>query len=86
MDDIYKQTIKINNFKEISKDYLPARLSTMWNEQKIKVKLFYNFASYSINEELIDLKTMNSVHYSPSWSSPIPIADTPVCKIIDNSI
>ena len=46
--------MKINDFKEISKDYLVARLATLPNEQKIKIKLFHNFTSYSVNEELID--------------------------------
>ena len=58
---IYKQIIKINDFKEISKDYLLARLATLLNEQKIKVKLFNNSASYSVNEELIDLQIVNSM-------------------------
>ena len=55
IDNIYKQIIKINDFNEISKDYRAARLATLSNEQKIKIKLFNNSASYSVNEELIDL-------------------------------
>ena len=86
IDNIYKQIIKINDFKEISKDYLLARLPSFLNEQKIKVKLFNNSASYSVNEELIDLQIVNSMQYSPPRSSSVPIADTPVCNIIDDSI
>ena len=49
INNIHKQTIKINDFKEISKDYLLARLATWPNEQKIK--LFNNSAPYSVNED-----------------------------------
>ena len=86
IDNIHKQIIKINDFKEISKDYLLARLATSSNEQKIEIKLFNNSASYSVNEDLIDLQTVNSMQYSPLRSSPVPIADTPVCNHIDDSI
>ena len=58
IDNIYKQIIKINDFTKISKDYLLARLATLSNEQKIKIKLLNNSASYSVNEELIDLQTV----------------------------
>ena len=85
-DNMHKQIIKINDFKEISKDYLLARLATLSNEQKIKIKLFNNSASYSVNEDLIDLQTVNSMQYSPPRSSPVPIADTPVYKNIGDSI
>ena len=61
INNIYKQIIKINDIKEISKNYLLARLATLTNEQKIKIKLFNNSASYSVNEELINLKTVNSM-------------------------
>ena len=61
IDNIYKQTIKINDFKGISKDYLLTRLATLSNEQKIKIKLFNNSASYSVNEELIHLQTMKTI-------------------------
>ena len=61
ISNIYKQIIKINDIKEISKNYLLARLATLTNEQKIKIKLFNNSASYSVNEELINLKTVNSM-------------------------
>ena len=81
-----EQIIKMNDFKEISKDYLLARLITLSNEQKIKIKLFNNFASYSVNEELIDLKTVKTIQYSSKRSSSVPITDTPVCNIIDDSI
>ena len=76
----------MNDFKEISKDHLLARLITLSNEQKIKIKLFNNSASYSVNEELIDLKTVKTIQYSPKWLSSVPITDTPVCNIIDDSI
>ena len=61
INNIYKQIIKINDIKEISKNNLLARLATLTNEQKIKIKLFNNSASYSVNEELINLKTVNSM-------------------------
>ena len=61
INNIYKQIIKTNDIKEISKNYLLARLATLTNEQKIKIKLFNNSASYSVNEELINLKTVNSM-------------------------
>ena len=61
INNIYKQIIKTNDIKEISKNYLLARLATLANEQKIKIKLFNNSASYSVNEELINLKTVNSM-------------------------
>ena len=61
INNIYKQIIKINDIKEISKNYLLARLATLTNEQKIKIKLFNNSASYSVNEELINLKTVKSM-------------------------
>ena len=83
---IYKRIIKVNDFKEISKYYFLARLATLPNEQKIKIKLFNNSASYSVNEELIDLQTVKTMQYSPPQSSSVPIADTPVCNIIDDSI
>ena len=57
IDSIYKKIIKINDFKEISKDYLLARLATMSKEQKIKIRLFIKFTSYSVNKELIGLQT-----------------------------
>ena len=47
---------------------------------------FNNSASYSVKEELIDLQTVNSMHYSLPRSSSVPIADTPGCNIIDDSI
>ena len=34
IDNKYKTIIKINDFKEISNDYLLARLTTLSNEQK----------------------------------------------------
>ena len=83
---INKQIIKINDFTKISKDYLLARLATLSNEQKIKMKLLDNSASYSVNEELIDLQTVKTMQYSPPQSPSVPIADTPVCNIIDDSI
>ena len=58
---IYKRIIKVNDFKEISKYYFLARLATLPNEQKIKIKLFNNSASYSVNEELIDLQTVKTM-------------------------
>ena len=42
IDNIYKQIIKTNKFKEISKNYLLARLATLSNEQKIKIKLLFS--------------------------------------------
>ena len=45
---------------------------------------FNNSTSYSVNEELIDLQTVNSMHYSLPRSSSVPIADTPVCNIDDS--
>ena len=75
IDNICKQIIKINDLSEISKDYVLARLPTLSNEQKIK-----------INEELIELQTANLMKYSTPLSSPVPIADTPVCNNIDDSI
>ena len=83
IDNIYKQIMKINNFKEFSKDYLLARLATLSNEQKIKIKLLNNSASYSVNEELIDLQTVKTMQYSPR-SPSVPTADTPVCNIDDS--
>ena len=65
IDNIHKQFIKINDFKEISEDYLLARLATLSNEQKIRIKLFNNSAFYSVNEDLIDLQTVDSMQYSP---------------------
>ena len=61
IDNIYKQIIKINDFTEISKDYLLGRLATLSNEQKIKIKFLNNSASYSVNEELIDLQTVKTM-------------------------
>ena len=84
IDNIYKKIIKINDFTEISKDYLLARLATLSNEQKIKIKLLNNFASYSVNEELIDLQTVKTMQYSPPRSPSVPTADTPVCNIDDS--
>ena len=52
----------------------------------IKIKLFNNFASYSVNEDLIDLKTANSIQNSPLRSSPVPMTDTHVCNNNNNSI
>ena len=49
---------------EISKDYLLARLGTLSNEHKVKIKLFNNSASYSVNGELIDLQTENNAVFS----------------------
>ena len=83
IDNTYKQIIKINDFKEISEDYLLAGLATLSNEQNIKVMLFNNSTSYSVNEELIDLQTVNSMHYSPPQSPSVPIADTPDDSIQD---
>ena len=64
---------------------LLARLATLSNEQKIKIKLFNISASCSINKELIDQQTVKTMQYSPR-SSSFAIADTPVCNIIDGSI
>ena len=58
----------------------------MSNEQKIKIKVFNNSASYSVNEEFIDLQILKTMQYSPPQLSSVPIANTPVCNIIDNSI
>ena len=54
----YKQIIKTDDFKQISKDYLLARWTTLSNKQriKIKIKLLNKSASYLVNEELIDYK------------------------------
>ena len=86
IDNIYKQIIKISDFTEISKDYLLARLATLSNEQKIKIKLLNNFASYLVNEELTDLQTVKTMQYYSPRSPSVPIADTPVCSIIYDSI
>ena len=64
---------------------LLARLATLSNEQKIKIKLFNISAACSINKELIDQQTVKTMQYSPR-SSSFAIADTPVCNIIDGSI
>ena len=55
------------------KSHLLARLATLSNEQKIKIKLLNNSASYSVNEELIDLQTVKTMQYSPPRYSPQPI-------------
>ena len=60
------------------------RLATLSNEQKIKIKLLNNSASYSVNEELIDLQTVKTMQYSPPRSPSVPAADTPVCNIDDS--
>ena len=61
-------------------------MATLSNEQKVKAKLFNNSASYSVNEELIGLQIVKTMQYSPPQSSPVPIADTSVYNIIDDSI
>ena len=61
IDNRYRQIVKINDFTEISKDYLLGRLATLSNEQKIKIKFLNNSASYSVNEELIDLQTVKTM-------------------------
>ena len=87
IDNIYKQIININDFKEISNDYLLARSATLSNEQKIKIKLFNDSTFYSVIEDLIvHLQTVNSMQYSPPRSSSFPIAYTPLCNIIDDNI
>ena len=58
----------------------------MSNEQKIKIKFLNNYASYSVNGDLIDLQTVNSMQYSPPRLSPVPKAGTPVFNNIDDSI
>ena len=58
----------------------------MSNEQKIKIKFLNNYASYSVNGDLIDLQTVNSMQYSPPRLSPVPIAGTPVFNNIDDNI
>ena len=84
IDNIYKQITKINDFMEISRDNLLARLATLSNEQKIKIKPLNNSASYSVNEELIDLQTVKTMQYSPPQSPSVPTADTPVCNMDDS--
>ena len=66
------------------KSHLLARLATLSNEQKIKIKLLNNSASYSVNEELIDLQTVKTMQYSPPWSPSVLTADTPLCNIDDS--
>ena len=61
-------------------------MTALSNEQKIKIKFFNNSASYSVNEDLIDLQTVNSMQYSLPRSLPVPIPNTPVCNNIDDSI
>ena len=61
-------------------------MATLSNEQKIKIKLFNNPASYPVNEELIDLQSVKTMQDSPPRLSSVPIADNPVCNIIDDSI
>ena len=86
IDNTYKQIIKISDFTEISKDHLLARLATLSNEQKIKIKLLNNFASYLVNEELTDLQTVKTMQYYSPRSPSVPIADIPVCNINYDSI
>ena len=50
------------------------------------MKLLNNSTSYSVNEELIDLQTVKTMQYSPLLLPSVPIADAPVCNIIDDSI
>ena len=69
-----------------SSKLLLTRLAILSNKQKINIKLLNNSASYSVNEELIDLQTAKTMHYSPPRLPSVPIADTPVCNIIDESI
>ena len=59
-------------------------MATLSNEQKIKIKFLNNSASYSVNEELIDLQTVKTMQYSPPWSPSVLTADTPVCNIDDS--
>ena len=62
-------------------------MATLSNEQKIKMKLFNNSTSDTVNQQLIDLlQTVNLVQYSPPRSPTVRIADTPVCNSLDNSI
>ena len=79
IDSIYEQLLYINKYLNI------IFWRDLSNEQKIKIKLFNNSASYSINEELIGLQTVKIMQYSPQRSLSIPVADTPACNIIDNS-
>ena len=50
----------------------------------IKIKLFNSSTFYSVNEELIDLQTVNSMQYSLRQLSSVPKANTHVCNIIDD--
>ena len=97
IENIYKKIIKINDLKEISKDHLLARLATLSNEQKIKIKLFNKSAFYSVNGELIDLHTVkfvpiadtpvgNNINNNVLDIPPIPIVDTPMCDNNNSSI
>ena len=78
--------IKIKKKNQISKDYLVARLATLSNIQKLKIKLLNNSTCYLVNEELIDLQTVSSMKYSPPRSPPFLVVDTHESNKIDNSI
>ena len=72
IDNIYKQIININDFKEISNDYLLARSATLSNEQKIKIKLFNDSTFYSVIEDL-RVNTPTNCEFNAVFSSTVLI-------------
>ena len=69
--------MKINDFREISKDYLLARLETLSNEQRLARLPPVPITNTSV---------CNNIDVSIQDIPPVPIVDTPVCSNVNNNI
>ena len=53
LGNIYKEVIKISDFASVQIQYLPSRLLTLVQEEKVNSKLYRNTVTYIVNPEIL---------------------------------
>lgn len=64
--DTNTQILKIDNFRDVSREFLEIRNKTLSEEEKIKSKISKNVDSYYVNENKIDGELTDSMQCSPT--------------------
>lgn len=64
--DTNTQILKIDNFRDVSREFLEIRNKILSEEEKIKSKISKNVDSYYVNENKIDGELTDSMQCSPT--------------------
>ena len=76
----HTQILKIDDFRDVSRDYLKIRIKTLFTENKIKNKISNDLDSYNVNEEKTDIELVDSRQCSLPCSPKFQILETAACN------